>query len=313
MRSMRQRLFKRALILFLHRVRRGLARDPSPQRIRRDMGRFDQRMAGQVAYEKSAPVPVGDCSGVWIGAGAGPPGRVVLYLHGGAFVAESPHTHQALLAKLCRRAGARGFYLSYRLAPEHRYPAASDDCLAAYRFLLDSGVDPAQLVIAGDSAGGNLTVGTAMRVRDQGWPLPAALVVLSPVLDATLGGDSMQRNDGLDPMFRRASLAALEGSYVSREQSLEPYVSPLFGDLDGLPPTLALVGSSELLLDDTLRYATRARQVTVQVWHDMPHVWPAMHGLAEADEAIAGIGEFIARHTPAAGAENPGAMAPGGW
>ncbi len=298
MRTLRQRLVRRSLFYFLHSVRRGLARNPTPAQIRDDMNRFDRRMAGKVAYRASPPVAVGECEGAWIDVAEGAAERVVLYLHGGAFVAESPHTHCALLAKLCRRARARGFYLSYRLAPEHPYPAASEDCLAAYRFLLASGVDPRRLVIAGDSAGGNLTIGTAMRIRDLGLPLPAALVVLSPVLDATLSGDSMRRNDGLDPLFRRASLARLASSYVSPAQLADPGVSPLFGDPDGLPPTLALAGSSELLLDDTLRYAMRARNVTVQVWHDMPHVWPAMHGLAEADEAIAAIGAFVVRHTP---------------
>lgn len=302
MRSLRQRLVKRLLIGFLHRVRRGLSRDPTPERIRRDMSRFDQRMAGKVAHQTSAPVSVGDCEGVWVDAADGNPERFVLYLHGGAFVAESPHTHRALLAKLCRRARARGFYLSYRLAPEHPYPAASDDCLAAYRFLLGNGVDPGRLVIAGDSAGGNLVIGTAMRVRDLGLPLPAALVILSPVLDATLSGDSMQRNDGLDPLFRRATLVRLADTYVTRERRTDPLVSPLFGNLEGLPPTLAMVGSSELLLDDSVRYAARARNVTMQIWHDMPHVWPAMHGLAEADEASAVIAGFIVHNTPAGAA-----------
>lgn len=313
MRSLRQRLIRRSLLFFLHSVRRGLARDPTPGRIRHDMSRFDRHMAGKVAQQVSQPVSVGDCTGVWIGADAGAAERVVLYLHGGAFVAESPHTHRALLAKLCGRARARGFYLSYRLAPEHPYPAALDDCLDAYRFLLSSGVDPHRLVIAGDSAGGNLTIGTAMRIRDLGLSLPAALVVLSPVLDATLSGESMRRNDGLDPLFRRASLARLAASYVHPAQFADPGVSPLFGNPDGLPPTLAMVGSSELLLDDTLRYAARACGVTVQVWHDMPHVWPALHGLDEADQAIAVIAEFMVRHTqPGAAAAIPATPARAG-
>lgn len=311
MRSLRQRLVKRLLTWFLHGVRRGLSRDPTPQRIRRDMSRFDRRMEGKVAHRDSSAVSVGHCEGVWIDTRESETDRVVLYLHGGAFVAESPHTHRALLAKLCQRAKARGFYLSYRLAPEHPYPAASDDCLDAYRFLLGNGVDPACLVIAGDSAGGNLTIGTAMRVRDLGLPLPAALVVLSPVLDATLSGDSMQRNDGLDPLFRRASLASLADTYVTPERRTEPLVSPLFGNLEGLPPTLAMVGSSELLLDDSVRYAARARDVTLQVWHDMPHAWPAYHGLAEAEEASAVIAAFVMQHTPGLAAIT-GVAAPAG-
>lgn len=298
MQSLRRKMTKWSLNWFLRSVRRGLARNPTPERIRHDMGRFDRRMAGRVALRRSAPIGIGECQGAWIDAADGDTERTILYLHGGAFVAESPHTHQALLAKLCRQARARGFYLSYRLAPEHPYPAASDDCLAAYRFLLQQGTDAHRLVIAGDSAGGNLAVSTAMRIRDLDLPRPAALVLLSAVLDATLSGDSMRRNDGLDPLFRRASLARLAGSYVTARQCLDPYVSPLFGNLDGLPPTLAMVGSSELLLDDTLRYAAHARGVTVQVWHDMPHVWPAMHGLVEADEAVAAIAGYIVEHAP---------------
>lgn len=309
MRSLRQRLHKWFLTRFLHRVRRGLERDPTPARVRRDMASFDRYMAGKVPLLASDPVDLGDCEAVWIDALAGDAGRVILYLHGGAFVGEAHHTHQALLAKLCRRAAARGLYVVYRLAPEHPYPAAADDCLSAYRHLLGLGLEAGRIVIVGDSAGGNLALSTAMRLRDLGEPLPAALVLLSPALDATLSGDSMHRNDGQDPMFRRVSLERLAEGYVTREQCLDPYVSPLFGSVDGLPPTLVLVGSSELLLDDALRWAARARDVTVQVWHDMPHVWPALHGLAESEQAVAVAGDFIVRHTPAPAITRPAAPA----
>jgi len=308
MRTLRERLIWWSLIRFLHAARRGLARDPTPARIRRDLARFERRMQGQLDYRRSPPVAIGECTGQWIDT-LPEAGRVILYLHGGAFVASSPSTHGLLLAKLCTVAGARGFYVDYRLAPEHPFPAAGEDCLAGYRYLLEQGVDPARIVIAGDSAGGNLTVGTALRARDAGLPLPAALVAISPVLDATFSGDSVLRNDGLDPLFRASVFTALANQYVPRARRCDPYVSPLFADLAGLPPVLLLVGSSELLLDDSVRFASRAANATLQVWHDMPHVFPVMHGLPEAERAVRVMGDYIAARTPMAAAANPGTVA----
>jgi epsilon-lactone hydrolase len=307
MRTLRERLVWWSLIRFLHAARRGLARDPTPARIRRDLARFERRMQGKLEYCRSSPIAIGECTGQWIDT-VPAAGRVILYLHGGAFVASSPVIHGLLLAKLCTMARARGFYLDYRLAPEHPFPAAGDDCLAAYRYLLEQGLDPAHIVIAGDSAGGNLTVATALRARDAGLPLPAALVAISPVLDATFSGDSLWRNEGLDPLFRASVFAALADQYVPQELRRDPYVSPLFADLTGLPPTLLLVGSSELLLDDSVRFAGRAADATLQVWHDMPHVFPVMHGLPEAELAVRIMGEYITARTPLPAAANPGTI-----
>ncbi len=310
--TFRQRLFKWSLFRFLRAARSALVRDPSPGRIRRDMARFDKRAGGSISFTSLPVEQLEHCSVHWVnGVGAGAT-RYILYLHGGAFVAESPNVHCAMLARLCERAGARGLYVSYRLAPEHPYPAATDDCLAAYRHLLSLGVDSRQIVIAGDSAGGNLTIVTALRIRDLGEPAPAALVALSPVLDATFSGDSMRRNDGLDPLFRSAIVADLAHCYVPEPQRRDPYVSPLFGSLDGLPPALVLVGSSEILLDDSTRYAARARNVTLQVWHGMPHVFPVMHGLAEADAAVQAIADYVVGHTSPAPAVNPSLSPPTG-
>lgn len=309
MATLRQRLIKWSLMRFLWAARRSLVRDPSPGRIRRDMARFDRRMAGKRDYRVSATVPVGGGSAVWLDTGRAPTGRVILYLHGGAFVAESPNAHQRMLARICRLSGSRGFYVSYRLAPEHPYPAATDDCLAAYRYLLAEGVPSRDIVIAGDSAGGNLTVVTAMRARDTGLALPAALVAISPVLDATFSGDSMRRNDGLDPLFRSSIVGRLANCYVPEALRRDPYVSPLFGSVAGLPPCLLLVGSSEILLDDAVRYATLAHNATLQVWHGMPHVFPVMHGLAEAEQAVRAIADYVTHHAGAAA--NPGSASAG--
>lgn len=263
-------------------------------------------MAGAAGRTPPPQVDLGTCTATWVDAAGADLGRIVLYLHGGAFVGESPRAHCDMLARICGRCGARGLYVDYRLAPEHPYPAATDDCLAAYRHLLGRGIDPARILIAGDSAGGNLALVTAMRARDTGLPLPAALVLLSPVLDATFSGGSMRRNDGLDPLFRASIIGPLAAAYVPEHLRTHPYVSPLAGDLSGLPPMLVLVGSSEILLDDTLRLASLGRQVEAQVWHDMPHVFPIMHVLPEATEAIAGIASFIDRHAASHAAGNTG-------
>jgi acetyl esterase/lipase len=297
-----------SLTRFLHAVRRRLVRDPSPLRVRRDMAAFDRRLGGLLHAPRSAPVPLPNCLAHWVEP-AGEHGRVILYLHGGAFVAAAPNAHGLLLEKLCAAAGARGFYVDYRLAPEHAFPAASDDCLDAYRFLLDAGVPPGSIAIAGDSAGGNLTLGTALRARDAGLPLPGALLMMSPVLDATFSGASVVRNDGLDPLFRASVFEALASQYVPADMRHDPYVSPLFADPAGLPPSLLLVGSSELLLDDSVRFAQRAPGVTLEVWHGMPHVFPAMHGLPEAEAAIRGMGDFLRRHVEPAAAANRGSGA----
>ncbi len=275
------------------------------------MARFDRRAAGEVRFDDLPEVDLGTCRGRWVGA-TDAPGACILYLHGGAFVAASPNVHSAMLARICARAGARALYVDYRLAPEHPFPAASDDCLAGYRYLLGQGVDPGRIVIAGDSAGGNLTVVTALRILDAGLPMPAALVALSPVLDATFSGDSMRRNDGHDPLFRTSIVHGLADGYVPESLRRDRYVSPLFTPLDGLPPSLVLVGSSEILLDDATRFAAQARNVTLQVWHDMPHVFPVMHGLAEAAEAVEVIADYIVRHTSSGTSANSAATTPQG-
>jgi len=299
---MRQRFFKWWLRRFLHRARKGLSRDPSAERVRRDMALFDRTMRGREQYQLGEPVELGHCPGHWLHAGGADEGRVVLYLHGGAFVAESPVAHCSLLARLCRRAGARGFYVAYRLAPEHCYPAATDDCLDAYRYLLAQGIPASTILIAGDSAGGGLTVTTAMRIRDLGLPPPAGLVLMSPLLDLTFSGKSVRRNDGLDPLFRAPVVDELAPLYAPGLDAREPGISPLFGDVRGLPPALVLVGSSEILLDDSVRFAARADDAELQVWHDMPHIFPIVHRLDEAGAAIEEMARFVMDSVPSSAA-----------
>lgn len=281
----------------LHAARALLAREPIPARIREFVARAAPALARRESFEVSVPFAVGDARAWWVQPTGVPPGGVILYFHGGGFVAEARAIHDPLLAAIGRASGSRGFMIDYRLAPEHPFPAATEDCFAAWNFLLSSGIDPERIVFAGDSAGGNLAVVTAMRARDEGLPLPAALVLMSPLLDLTFSGASVERNDGLDPLFRAASVRALQSWYGTGLDLRDPRLSPLFGRLNGLPPVMLLVGSSELLLDDTLRFGAKVARATTAIWHDMPHVFPAIRGLAAGDRAIQEIGEFIREHT----------------
>jgi hypothetical protein len=188
--------------------------------------------------------------------------------------------------------------------------------MAAYRWLLDEGHDASRIVVAGDSAGGNLTLALLLRARDEGLPLPAGAVALSPVADLTYSGDSIQRNDGVDDMFSADMMDAMIPVYLAERRDLctDPHVSPVFGDYSGMPPLLLIVGSSELLLDDSVRVAQRCPGAELLVWNGMPHVFPAFDFLPEAREATQRIGRFI--HECLAGeaaAQAPGAepRAPG--
>lgn len=222
---------------------------------------------------------------------------VLLYFHGGGFVVGSARVTAHLPAALLRHLDGRAVSLDYRLAPEHAFPAAPDDCLAAYRELLDSGVDPQRLVIAGDSAGAALAVVTMMRARDAGLPMPPAAVLFSPAVDLTLSGASMRSKDGVDPFFAPADLQWLFDQYAAGSDRSAPEASPVFADLTGLPPLLIQVGSSELLLDDAVRLAGRAGAdevaVTLEVVPRQPHVFQ-LDGSAEAAAALERAGRFLA-------------------
>ena len=289
-----------AIKRILNVARALLAREPTPERIRALMAHTARFVARREAYQASQPFAIGEARAWWIQPAGVPQGAVILYLHGGGFIAESRAIHDPLLAAIGRASGARGLMVDYRLAPEHPFPAAIDDAFAAWHFLLSSGIDPGRIVIAGDSAGGNLALVTAMRARDDGLPEPAGMVLLSPVLDLTFSGASMKRNDGLDPLFRASAVRTLQSHYGAGVDPRDPRLSPGFGRLSGLPPTILLVGSSELLLDDTLRFAAKVRGTRASVWHDMPHVFPAFRGLKAGDRAIAEIGEFIRERTKGA-------------
>lgn len=229
-------------------------------------------------------------------------GGTILYFHGGSFSLGSPQTAMALTAHLVGRTGVPAISLDYGLAPEHPFPAAIDDGVAAYRALLESGVAPGEIVLAGDSAGGGLSVTTTLAARDQGLPVPAAIVAFSPGADHTRTGASMVTKEEADPFFNQAAMAHTAELYLAGQDPHQPLLAPaVLGDLTGLPPMLLQVGTNEMLLDDAVRLADRAREAEVDVILDVtasvPHVFQAYAGtLEEADQALDRAAFFIRQH-----------------
>jgi monoterpene epsilon-lactone hydrolase len=245
------------------------------------------------------PATLGGLPALEFTPGSGPSGGTILYFHGGSWVVGSPATAQGLTAALVRRTGARATSLDYRLAPEHPFPAAIEDGVAAYRDLLDQGVPADQIILAGDSAGGGLSVMTALAARDAGLPRAAGVVAFSPGLDTTRSGDSMTSKEGIDPILSRASLQPMSALHLAGQDPRQPLASPaVFADLRGLPPLLLQSGSNEVLLDDSTRLATRAAaagvDVILDVTADVPHVFQSFAGsLDEADAALDRAARFI--------------------
>lgn len=244
------------------------------------------------------PVDADGVPGEWIVAPGADPETVVYYLHGGGYTIGSINSHRSMISRISRAAGARAFAIDYRLAPEHPFPAGLEDALKAYRWLLKQGVDPARIVIAGDSAGGGLTLATLLSLRDTGDPLPAAAVLISPWTDLTLSGESIQTRADADPMIRPNEASSLVDAYLNGHDPSDPLVSPVFADLSGLPPMLIQVGDDEVLLDDSTRLEAKAKSdgvdVTLEVWDEMIHVWHFFASmLPEGQQAIDRIGEYV--------------------
>ncbi|MGW4461746.1 alpha/beta hydrolase [Micromonospora sp. NPDC004704] len=224
--------------------------------------------------------------------------NVILYLHGGAYTLGSAEAFAGLSSDLGRRAGARVVNVDYRLAPEHPYPAALDDAVAAYRGLLDSGVPANRIAIAGDSAGGGLALATLVKLRSEGVPLPVAAFVISPWVDLTLSGASISAKRAVEPILGEEGLRERAAGYAGTHSVTDPLISPVFADLAGLPPLLIQVGSHEILLDDATRLATAAASadmaVTLEVTPEVPHVFHSFAAvLEEGDAALTRAGAFL--------------------
>ena len=246
-------------------------------------------------------IDLGGIPGLRMASPDAEPATALLYLHGGAYVIGSARAYRSLAAELARAAGAVAYSIDYRLAPEHPMPAAIEDAAAAYRALLAEGFDASRIVIAGDSAGGGLTLATLLALRDAGDPLPAAALLLSPWADLTGEAATLLGKAQEDPALTADGLSAMAGLYLANADPRDPRASPAFADLAGLPPLLIQVGTAEILLDDAIAVARAAGLAGVEarlaIWADMIHVWHAFaFMLPEGRAAIEEAGEFLRRH-----------------
>jgi epsilon-lactone hydrolase len=243
-------------------------------------------------------VTAGGVPAHWLDAPGTDADRVLLFLHGGGFEFGSVRSDGELAARLGRASGMRVLFAEYRLAPEHHFPAAIDDAVAAYRWLrTDQGLSASSIVVAGDSAGGGLAVGLLVAVRDAGEALPAAAALMSPTVDLTSSGASMTERADQDPISTPAILRQFASDYLAGADPRAPLASPLFASLAGLPPLLVLVGTADVLLSDSERLAAAAAEagvdVSLQIGEGLPHVYPLMLGTPEAAQATEQIGKFL--------------------
>ncbi len=239
-----------------------------------------------------------NCRCDWIDNTADPADRVILYLPGGAYFMRTPNVHSGMIARLCAEAEARAFVCYYRLAPEHAFPACLDDSVAAYDWLLAQGYRSEQIIIAGDSAGGGLTLATLLQLRDSERPMPACAIMFSPFLDTGEIAPSRVKNARFDATLPAAGERTINPRHLLGSPDVKnPLISPIYGDFHGLPPMYVLVSDSEVLTDDSLRLARRAQlfnvKVKVDIWRKVPHVWTAMPFLPEAREGLQRAGNFI--------------------
>ncbi|HLZ61482.1 MAG TPA: alpha/beta hydrolase [Ktedonosporobacter sp.] len=270
---------------------------------------YEKRIETYVGHPLALPegtriesVDVDGIPAEWISPAGADQECVVLFFHGGAYVLGSLTSHRELVARLSAAAGVRSLQVGYRLAPEHVFPAALDDALTAYRWLLAHGTRPEHVILAGDSAGGGLSLALLQVVRDQHLPMPAGAVLLSPWTNLAGTVESRTTRNEADPIFSGSLINFLANFYAGTEEKLHPLLSPVYADLRGFPPLLIEVGNDEVLLDDALQLAEHARvaQVPVEltVWDGMWHVFQQYASvLPEGRQSLEKIGRFIRRQT----------------
>ena len=301
MTSFRARILDRLL-----RVLTARPIDPKvdPRRFRKKFDQIAIRLGGKIKGVDVEQCDIDGVSGEWIW----PKGTdrnfatkgTLLYLHGGGYILGSPDTHRPMVASLVRNAHLRALVIDYRLAPEHPFPAAVDDALTGYRFLLSQGIKPGNIAIAGDSAGGGLVVATLLAIKDAGLEQPACGFCISPWVDMEALGNSMTTQASVDPMVQKDGLLGMAMAYLNGADARSPLAAPIYADLRDIAPLLIQVGAAETLLDDATRLASVAGaadvEVNLQVWPEMIHVWHFFHPmLGAARHAIKSAGETISR------------------
>ena len=246
-------------------------------------------------------VDAGGARAEWTEADGASRDAAIVYLHGGGYTMGNLDSHRGLVAEISKATGIRVLSVDYSLAPEHPFPQAIEDAVNAVRFVYELGVAPGRVVVAGDSAGGGLTAATLLSLRDRELPLPAAGILISPWLDLTQSGATMDVLAERDPMVSRALLDQCAEAYLKGQDPRQPLASPIFADLAGLPPLLVQVGTAETLLDDSRRFEAAAKAAgadcTLEEWEDMIHVWHTFAAiLPEAQQAIDRFASFVKQH-----------------
>ena len=280
-------------------VYRSWNRDTSVTQMRSD---WDAAFGSSTAPETCERVSAGGVGGEWISPADTPLDKAILYFHGGGFRIGSVESHRDLIAQIARASGCRVLAINYRLAPEYRFPAALDDALTSYGWMLGQGLQPGSIAFAGDSAGGNLVLAAMLALRERGLPLPVAAMLMSPWTDLAATGTSYVSRAEADPIHQRPMILALAKNYLGGQgDPCDPLVSPLYADLAGLPPLLIQVGDRETVLDDSVMFADLARgagvDVHLEVWDGMIHLFQMFGAeLPEAHRAIASIAQFLDRH-----------------
>jgi epsilon-lactone hydrolase len=292
----------------IRRVYRGWNRDTTVAQMRRD---WDAAFETSMTPASCEPVSAGGIDGEWIAPANAVKDKAILYFHGGGFRLGSVSSHRELIARISEASGCRVLAINYRLAPEHRFPAALEDATVAYGWMLRQGLKPENIAFAGDSAGGNLVLATMLGLRERCMRLPAAGVLMSPWTDLAATGASYSTRADADPIHQRPMIVALAKNYLGENgDPRNSLASPLYADLSGLPPLLIQVGDRETVLDDSTMFADKARaagvDVELQVWGDMIHVFQMFAPeLAEGRQAIGSIAEFLNRHLHAKAEKEP--------
>jgi epsilon-lactone hydrolase len=249
----------------------------------------------------SKPVSANGVDAEWIIPQDAPRDKAILYLHGGGFRLGSVASHRELIARIADASTCRVLAINYRLAPEHRFPAAIEDALGAHHWMQDQGIKPDDIVLVGDSAGGNLALAAMVSLRQRGLSLPVAAALMSPWTDLTASGTSYASRAEADPIHQRKMILALAKNYLGDDgDPHDPLASPLFADLAGLPPLMIQVGDRETVRDDSIQLAEKARaagvDVELQSWEGMIHVFQMFPELAEAHRAVASLSGFLRKH-----------------
>jgi epsilon-lactone hydrolase len=297
--SLRTRAIRAGLRFF---IKSGYRREPV-ELARQRFRRMEWLVPPPPLGSRTDHLQIGGVPAAMISVRESRPDCSVLFLHGGAYTIGSFRNYGHFTWRIGRAARARVLAIDYRLSPEHPFPAALEDAMSAYRWLVERGSTPRRMLIMGDSAGGGLTLALLLKLRDEGAPLPTGAVAMSPWTDLALTGASLHTNAVRDPMVVASEVSRFAQMYLGDADPRDPYVSPLYGDPRGLPPTLIQAGEDEVLLDDAIRMAQKMKgagcDVELQVWSGMPHVFQLLVPvMPEANAAVEQIGAFANRVLP---------------